>query len=94
MAEATIQNRLNFFDRFMTFRFGAKLGNLNAITPDNLVAFLRKVLFRRGRFETRRRRRICVPCSASCSGSARPNMIWQPAFRVSPDPGILTCPGR
>ena len=46
LSEATIQNRLNFFDRFMTFRFGAKLGNLNAITPDNLVAFLRKVLFR------------------------------------------------
>jgi site-specific recombinase XerD len=46
LSEATIQNRLNFFDRFMTFRFGAKPGNLNAITPDNLVAFLRKVLFR------------------------------------------------
>ena len=45
LAKATIRNRLNFFDRFMTFRFGAKLGNLDAITPDNLVAFLRKVLF-------------------------------------------------
>jgi site-specific recombinase XerD len=46
LAEATIRSRLNFFDRFMTFRFGAKLGNVNDITLGDLVAFLRKVMFR------------------------------------------------
>jgi integrase/recombinase XerD len=46
LTEATIRKRLYFFDRFIAFRFGAKLGNLNDITPDDLVAFLRKVMFR------------------------------------------------
>src|SRR5713101_5339777 len=29
-----------FIERFMAFRFGDKLGDLNAITPDDIVAFL------------------------------------------------------
>ena len=44
LSEATIYHCLSFLKRFMTFRFGAKLGNLNDITPDDIVGFLRKVM--------------------------------------------------
>ncbi len=30
-------------ERFLAFRFGEKLGDLNAITPDDIVAFLCKL---------------------------------------------------
>ena len=30
-------------ERFLAFRFGDKLGDLNAITPDDIVAFLSKL---------------------------------------------------
>ena len=46
LTEATIYHCVSFFDRFMTFRFGARLGNLNDITPNDIVAFLRKVMHR------------------------------------------------
>lgn len=40
LAESTIHECMYFFDRFLAFRFGDKLGDLNAITPDDVVAFL------------------------------------------------------
>lgn len=43
LSEATIYHCMNFLDRFMTFRFSGKLGDLNAITPDNIVTFLRQL---------------------------------------------------
>jgi integrase/recombinase XerD len=43
LAEGTIRNSLYYGERFLTFRFGAKLGDLNAITPDDIVAFLCKL---------------------------------------------------
>ena len=46
LTEATIDHCVRFLDRFMTFRFGAKLGNLNEITPADVVAFLRDVMGR------------------------------------------------
>lgn len=46
LAESTIYACSRCFDRFMTFRFGAKLGNLNDITPGDIVAFLHKLMYR------------------------------------------------
>jgi integrase/recombinase XerD len=43
LSEATIYHCLRFLDRFMTFRFGATLGNLDAIIPRDIVDFLRKI---------------------------------------------------
>ncbi|MCF6239579.1 MAG: site-specific integrase [Candidatus Marinimicrobia bacterium] len=40
LADGTIIHCMQYFDRFMTFRFGDKLGNLNSITLDNITAFL------------------------------------------------------
>ncbi len=40
LAESTIYHCMRFMERFMAFRFGDKLGDLNAITPDDIVAFL------------------------------------------------------
>jgi integrase/recombinase XerD len=44
LSEATIHHCLSFLKRFMAFRFGEKLGNLNNITPGDIVAFLRKII--------------------------------------------------
>jgi site-specific recombinase XerD len=43
LAEGTIRNSLYYGERFLTFRFGDKLGELKAITPDDIVAFLCKL---------------------------------------------------
>ncbi len=43
LAESTIANCTCFLERFVAFRFGDKLGNLNAITPDDIVGFLCKL---------------------------------------------------
>ncbi len=43
LAESTIANCTRFLERFVAFRFGDKLGDLNAITPDDIVAFLCKL---------------------------------------------------
>jgi integrase/recombinase XerD len=43
LTEATIYHCVCFLNRFMTFRFGDTLGNLNDITPHNIVDFLRKL---------------------------------------------------
>src|SRR5271166_4444495 len=43
LAESTIRNCIYYMERFLAFRFGEKLGDLNAITPDDIVAFLRKL---------------------------------------------------
>ncbi|MGH7249154.1 MAG: site-specific integrase, partial [Pseudomonadota bacterium] len=43
LAEGTIRNSLYYGERFLTFRFGEKLGDLNRITPDDIVAFLCKL---------------------------------------------------
>ena len=40
MSEATIYHCMRFLERFMIFRFGKTLGDLNCITPDDIVAFL------------------------------------------------------
>lgn len=40
MSNSTINHCVRFYERFFTFRFGAGLGNLNEITPDDIVAFL------------------------------------------------------
>jgi hypothetical protein len=40
MSEATIYHCIRFLERFITFRFGKTLGDLNSITPDDIVAFL------------------------------------------------------
>lgn len=40
LSEATIYHCQRFLERFMTFRFGETLGDLNAITPDDIFAFL------------------------------------------------------
>ncbi len=40
LSDATICNCMRFLDRFMTFHFGETFGDLNAIKPDDIVAFL------------------------------------------------------
>ncbi len=40
LAESTIYHCTRFMERFLAFRFGDKLGDLNAITPDDIVAFI------------------------------------------------------
>jgi site-specific recombinase XerD len=47
LTEATIYHCVRFLDRFMTFRFGATLGDLNDITPADIVKFLREVMGRK-----------------------------------------------
>ena len=46
LSEATIYQCVRFLYRFMTFRFGAGLGNLNDITTADVVNFLRKIINR------------------------------------------------
>jgi site-specific recombinase XerD len=53
LAEATIYHCMRFLDRFMTFRFGEKLGDLNDITPDDIVRFLREVMSRKSPYRDR-----------------------------------------
>jgi len=43
LAESTIRNCIYYMERFLAFRFGDRLGDLNAITPDDIVAFLCKL---------------------------------------------------
>jgi hypothetical protein len=40
LAESTIDNCTRYMERFPALRFGDKLGDLNAITPDDIVDFL------------------------------------------------------
>ena len=40
LSEVTIGRHLCFLKRFMTFRFGEVVGNLDDITPDDIIAFL------------------------------------------------------
>lgn len=40
LAESTVYHATRFMERFLVFRFGDKLGDLNAITPDEIVAFI------------------------------------------------------
>jgi site-specific recombinase XerD len=47
LADTTMYHCVRFLYRFMTFRFGAKLGNLNDIAPADIVAFLRDVMGRK-----------------------------------------------
>jgi integrase/recombinase XerD len=44
LSKATIYHCLRFMDRFMTFRFGGTFGNLDEITPRDVVDFLRKII--------------------------------------------------
>jgi site-specific recombinase XerD len=50
LTEATIYHCVRFLHRFMTFRFGERLGNLNDITPDDIVKFLSEVMSRKSPF--------------------------------------------
>lgn len=50
LSDVMIYHCLRFLDRFMTFRFGERLGNLNDITPADVVAFLRDVMGRKPGF--------------------------------------------
>jgi len=43
LAESTIDNCTRYMERFLAFRFGDKLGDLNTMTPDDIVAFLCKL---------------------------------------------------
>lgn len=43
LADSTIYHCTRFLERFIAFRFGDRLGDLNAITPDDIVAFLCKL---------------------------------------------------
>ena len=47
LTKATIYHCVRFLERFMTFRFGTNLGDLNDITPADIVAFLREVMGRK-----------------------------------------------
>ena len=49
LSESTIYHCMGFSKRFMVFRFGDGLGNLNAITPDDIASFLQQI---RGRSRT------------------------------------------
>jgi hypothetical protein len=49
LSESTVEHCLNFFDRFMAFRFGSALGDLNAITPDDIFSFFRSLTNRQAR---------------------------------------------
>jgi integrase/recombinase XerD len=51
LAESTSRYCISFMERFLAFRFGARLGDLNAITPDDLVGFLRQLKAGAGRRE-------------------------------------------
>ncbi|WP_291298461.1 site-specific integrase [Elioraea sp.] len=53
VSEATIYHCMRFLHRFMTFRFGEKLGNLNDITPDDIVRFLCEVMGRKSPYRDR-----------------------------------------
>ena len=46
LSEATIYQSVRFLYRFMTFRFGTEMGNLNDITTDDVANFLRKIINR------------------------------------------------
>jgi integrase len=43
LSDSTIYDCHRFMERFMTFRFGEAFGNLNDISPDDVVAFLCKI---------------------------------------------------
>jgi integrase/recombinase XerD len=43
LAESTIDNCTRYMERFLAFRFGDKLDDLNAITPDDIVTFISKL---------------------------------------------------
>jgi hypothetical protein len=47
LTDATIYHCIRFLYRFMTFRFGDRLGDLNDIGPDDVVRFLREVMGRK-----------------------------------------------
>lgn len=47
LSEASITHCLHFLRRFMAFRFGETLGDLNAIEPDDVIAFLTQLTARR-----------------------------------------------
>ena len=91
LAESTIRHCIRFMERFLAFRFGDKLGDLNTITPDDIVAFLRKLKAGSGPSRQRRCRRICALCSSSCSGAGRPGAISPTACRGSPSRLLPIC---
>lgn len=43
LTDATIYHCVRFLDRFMTFRFGEKLGGFDEITPHDVVEFIRQL---------------------------------------------------
>jgi len=91
LTEATIYHCVRFLDRFMTFRFGEKLGNLNDITPAESWSSCAMSWAGRYRTGTRLRRRTCAACSASCSGVGKRSAIWRAAFRAWRQDARRTC---
>jgi hypothetical protein len=63
-------------DRFMRFRFGGALGNLDDVSLDDIVAFLGRIGAAAIRIGARRRHRICAPYFGFCSGVAKRTAIW------------------
>jgi len=53
LTEATIYHCIRFLYRFMTFRFGERLGDLGDITPDDVTRFVREVLARKSPYRDR-----------------------------------------
>lgn len=53
LAEATIYHCLRFLHRFMAFRFGDRLGDINAITPHDVARFLHEIMSRKSPYRDR-----------------------------------------
>ncbi len=53
LTEATIYHCVRFLHRFMAFRFGDGLGDINAITADDVARFLHEIMSRKSPYRDR-----------------------------------------
>ena len=53
LTEATIYHCVRFLHRFMAFRFGGELGDMNVITADDVARFLHEVMSRKSPYRDR-----------------------------------------
>ena len=53
LADATIYHCVRFLHRFMAFRFGAVLGDVNTITADDVARFLHEIMSRKSPYRGR-----------------------------------------
>jgi integrase/recombinase XerD len=91
LAESTIYDCTRFIERFLAFRFGDKLGDLNAITPDDIFAFICQL-----KAGSNPRRQKALPSHLRSLfkflfWSGKPSAIWPKACRTSP-PLQAICP--